>query len=108
MASAHQHWWTSELSSDPGHAAFWNRSGFGQVSYAGDVGGEEMDTVPVEVAASAVVVLGGAWVGVPSQDLGIPERNAGVEGVGDRDMAQRVRADMAGNAGRLGRTGSSV
>ena len=40
----------------------------------------------VEVAAGAVVVLGGAWVGVASQDLGIAERHAGVQGVGDRSM----------------------
>lgn len=38
---------------------------------AGDVGSEEVDAVPVEVAAGAVVVLGGAWVGVPGQDLGV-------------------------------------
>jgi hypothetical protein len=38
---------------------------------AGDIGGEEVDTVAVEVAAGAVVVLGGAGVGVPGEDLRI-------------------------------------
>lgn len=38
-------------------------------SDSGDVGGEEVDTVAVEVAAGAAVVLGGAWVGVPGHDL---------------------------------------
>ena len=38
---------------------------------AGDVGGEEVDAVAVEVAAGAVVVLGRAWVGVPGEDLRI-------------------------------------
>ena len=43
----------------------------GRSSHAGDVGGEEVHAVAVEVAAGAVVVLGCAWVGVASQDLGI-------------------------------------
>lgn len=41
----------------------------------------------VEVAAGAVVVLGGAGVGVPSEDLGIAQRHAGVEGISDRRVA---------------------
>jgi hypothetical protein len=45
------------------------------------VGGEEVDGVPIEVAAAAVVVLGGARVGVPSQDLDVTQRHAGVKGV---------------------------
>jgi hypothetical protein len=32
--------------------------------------------VAVEVAAGAVVVLGGPWVGVPGQDLGVSEGDA--------------------------------
>lgn len=47
-------------------------------SDAGDIGGEEVDAVSVEVAAGPVVVLGGAWVGVAGQDLGVPQRDAGV------------------------------
>jgi hypothetical protein len=35
-------------------------------------------------------VLGGAGVGVPGQDLGVAERDAGVEGVGDGGVAKRV------------------
>lgn len=38
----------------------------------------------VEVSAGAFVVLGGAWVGVPGEDLGVAQRHAGVEGIGDR------------------------
>ena len=41
----------------------------------------------VEVAAGAVIVLGGAGVGVPSQDLRVPKRDAHVEGVGGRGGA---------------------
>ena len=40
-------------------------------SDAGDVGGEEVDAVSVEVAAGAVVVLGGSRVGVSGEDLGV-------------------------------------
>ena len=36
----------------------------------------------VEVPAGTVVVLGGAGVDVSGQDLRVPEREAGVEGVG--------------------------
>jgi hypothetical protein len=44
--------------------------------------------VPVEVAAGAVVVLGGSWFGVPGEDLGVAEGDAGVEGVGDGGVPQ--------------------
>ena len=37
----------------------------------------------VEVASGAVVVLGGAGVGMPGQDLGIAQRHACVQGVGE-------------------------
>ena len=47
-----------------------------------------MDAVPVEVAAGAVVVLGGSGVCVSGEDLGIAQRDPGVEGVGDRRMTQ--------------------
>ena len=62
-----------------------------------DVGRKEVDAVTVEVAARPVVVLGGARVGMASQDLCVAERNAGVQGIGDRGMAQGVRADVSGN-----------
>src|SRR3546814_8335515 len=39
--------------------------------------------------------LGGAWVGVPDEDLGVAQRHSGVEGVGDRGVPQRMRADVA-------------
>jgi hypothetical protein len=54
-------------------------------SDAGDVCGQEVDAVSVEVASGAVVVLVGAGVGVTGEDLGVAQGNAGVEGVGDRD-----------------------
>ena len=54
---------------------------------ASDVGGQEVDAVSVEVASSAVVVLGRSGVGVAGEDLGVPQRHAGVEGVGDRGSA---------------------
>ncbi len=47
-------------------------------SGAGDVGGEEVDAVAVEVAAGAVVVLGCAGVGVAGENLGVSEGDAGV------------------------------
>jgi len=67
-------------------------------SDAGDVGGQEVDAVAVEVAACAVVVLGGRRVGVPGEDLGVAQRNARIEGVGDRGATQRVRAVWRGMA----------
>src|SRR3954452_15023231 len=74
----------------------------GRVSHAGDVGGEEVDAVAVEVAAGAVVVFGGTRVGVPGEDLGVAKGYAGVESVRDCGVPQRVRADVAGDAGELG------
>ena len=59
---------------------------------AGNVGGEEVDAVAVEMAACAVVVLCGAGVCVWGEDLRISWRDAGVEDVRDRCVAQRVRA----------------
>lgn len=49
-----------------------------------------MDAVAIEISAGAIVVLCGAWVGVPSQDLCVAERDAGIEGVGDGGVAERV------------------
>src|SRR3954467_14933104 len=61
---------------------------------AGDVGGEEVDAVAVQVATGAVVVLGSPGVGMAGQDLNVAKRNAGIEGVRDRGMTERVRADV--------------
>ena len=49
----------------------------------------------VEVPSGAVVVLGGARVGVPGQDLGIAEGDTGVKDVGDGRVTQRVGTDVA-------------
>lgn len=46
-------------------------SGASASSDSGDVCGEEVDAVSVEVAAGSVVMLGGPRVGVPGEDLGI-------------------------------------
>ena len=41
---------------------------------AGHVCGEEVDAVAVQVASGAVVGLGGAWVGVTGEGLGVSVR----------------------------------
>jgi len=75
------------------------------ISPARDVGGEEVNAVAVAVAAGAVVVLGGAGVGMPGQDLGIAQRHACVLGVGDGRTPQGVWADVARGSRRLWRSG---
>jgi hypothetical protein len=50
-------------------------------------------------------VLGRSWVGVAGQDLGVSERDACVEGVGDGGVPQGVRADVPWNAGDRGDPG---
>jgi len=45
-----------------------------------------VDAVAVEVSSRAVVVLGGAWVGVAGEDLGVTKRYSGIEGVRDRGV----------------------
>jgi hypothetical protein len=42
--------------------------------------------VAVEDTAGAVVVLGGAGVGVPGKDLGVAQRHTGVQGVAPRGL----------------------
>ena len=56
-------------------------------SDAGDVGGEEVDAVSVEVAAGTVVVLCGSWVGVAGEDLCVAQGHPRIKGVGDGGMA---------------------
>lgn len=70
--------------------------------HACNVGGEEVDTVAVEVASGAVVVLGGPRVGVAREDLGVAKRDASIEGVGDRGVPERVGADVPGDASSPG------
>jgi hypothetical protein len=74
-------------------------------AHARDVGGEEVDAVAVEVAAGAVVVLGGAGPGLRGQDLGLAQRHACGQGVGDGRMPQGVWADVARDPGGLGDPG---
>jgi hypothetical protein len=56
-------------------------------SDACDVGGEEVDAVAVEVAAGSVVMLGGTGIDEAGEDLGVAQRDSGVEGVGDGGVA---------------------
>ena len=65
--------------------------------HPGDVRGEAVNAVLVEVTADAVAVLCGAWAGVACHDLCVAQRNARVKGVGDRRMVQRAGADVAGD-----------
>ena len=53
-----------------------------------DVGGEEVDGTAVQVAAGSVVVLSGARIGMASEDLRVPQRDAGVEGIGDGGVSE--------------------
>jgi hypothetical protein len=64
--------------------------------------------VAIEVATCAVIVLGGPGVGMSGKDLGVPERDTGVEGVGDRGVPQRVRADTPRDPGDLWRLGGRI
>jgi hypothetical protein len=73
----------------------------GRWSDAGDVGGEEVDAVAVEVAAGSVVVLGGPRVGVTGEDLCVAEWYSGVEGVGDGGVSQGVGAYVSWDAAVL-------
>ena len=55
-----------------------------------------MDAVAIGVASGAVVGLGCSQVGVSSEDLGVAQRDASVQGVGDRCVTQWVWADVTG------------
>jgi len=46
-------------------------------------------------------VLGGAGVGVTGEDLGVTQGDARIQGVGDRGVPQRVRADVPRDASDL-------
>ena len=69
-------------------------------SDSGDVGGEEVDAVAVEVASGGRSA-GWCGVGVAGEDLCDAEWDAGVEGVGDGGVAEWVGADVSGDAGGL-------
>lgn len=63
----------------------------GDCSYACDVGGEEVATELVEISSCALVVLGRSWVGVPGEDLGVAERDTGIEAAGNGGVARGHR-----------------
>jgi hypothetical protein len=54
------------------------------------VGGDDVGGVAVERSAGTVVAAGLPWVGMPCVVLHIPETAPGVQGCGDRGVAQRV------------------
>jgi hypothetical protein len=60
----------------------------GPASAAGDEGDNDVGGVAVEVLAAPVIDGGGSAVGVTGGDLNVSQRDAGIEGCGDR---QRYR-----------------
>src|SRR5208282_1819677 len=66
---------------------------------AGNVGGDDVGSVPVQAAAGAVVPHGGSRVSVGGGLLHVAQRYAGVEGGGDERVPQRVRADVLADTG---------
>ncbi len=48
----------------------------------------------IEIAAGAVVVLGGPRVGMPGEDWASRNGTPASKALGDRGVAQRVRADV--------------
>jgi hypothetical protein len=68
-------------------------------AHSGEVGGDGVGGVPVEVGAGHVVAQGGAAVGVPHGVLHVPQRDAADESGGAERPAQGVRAQVLGQAG---------
>src|SRR6185369_5412441 len=57
----------------------------------GDVGGQDVVRVAVEILAGPVVTHRGTWVGVAGGDLDVPQVYASVQHGGDEGMAEHVR-----------------
>jgi hypothetical protein len=74
------------------------------ISSAAESAGQGVGGVPVEVVPGAVIAAGGAGVGVTGEVLHVSERDTGVQGGGDRRVAQAVRAALVrgGDAGGAG------
>lgn len=53
----------------------------------------------IEISSRSVVVLGGSWVGTPSEDLCVAKWYADIEGIGDDCVTQGVWADVAESRG---------
>jgi len=65
----------------------------------GEVGGDDIGSVPVQAAAGPVVPHGGSRVSVGSRFLNIAQRHADVETGGDERVPERVRADVLADPG---------
>ena len=66
---------------------------------AGDVGGDDVGSVPVQAAAGPVVPHCGSRVSVGGGLLHVAQRHASVERGGDERVSERVRADLLADAG---------
>lgn len=62
----------------------------------GDVGGEEVDAVAIEIAARPIVVLSGSRIGMTGEDLRITERDAGIHDLDMEDVETRKAYDSLG------------
>src|SRR5687768_2496672 len=69
---------------------------------AGDEGGDDVGSVPVEGLATTVVAHGRAWVGVAGRFLHVAQRHAGVEGGGDESVPEGVWTDPLGDGSPAG------
>jgi len=67
-----------------------------------DIGGDDVDGVPVQTAAGAVVSHGGPGIGVRGGFLHVPQRDPGVQRGSDERVPQRVRPDRLGDPGTAG------
>jgi hypothetical protein len=65
----------------------------------GEVGGDDIGSVPVQAAAGTVIPHRGPGIGVRGGLLDVAERNPGVEGGGEERMPQRVRPNWLGDFG---------
>lgn len=55
----------------------------------------------IEVATSPVVVLGGSWVGMARQYLGVSKRHPSIQSIRNSGVAQRVGTDVPRDPGGL-------
>lgn len=72
------------------------------LSVHGEVHGQGVRCVAVEVVPSSVIPPRCTGVGVTGEVLNVPQRHSSVQGCRDRRVAQRVRADALGDARCLG------
>ncbi len=75
------------------------KSDVGLPGGAGDVGGDDVGSVPVQAAAGPVVPHCGSRVCMGGGLLHVAQRHASVETGGDERVPERVRADVLAHAG---------